>query len=57
MDKNYANQFLNPQNTRRNKGGFSGLALTATLNGSIDIAIDCRCMDFIIPDKSKFEPL
>ena len=53
-DRWYAKQHVIKQNLSNRQGGFSGFALTATSNESMDIVIDCRCTNHIIPDKSTF---
>ena len=56
-DRCYAKQHVSKQNSSNRQGGFSGFALTATSNGSMDIEIDCGCTNHIIPDKSMFKTL
>ena len=50
-------QHVNKQNSSNRQGGFSGFALTATSNGSMNIVMDCECTNHIIPDKSMFMTL
>ena len=47
-DSCYAKQHVNKQNSSNQQGGFSGFALTATSNWSMDIVIDCGCTNHII---------
>ena len=54
-DRCYAKQHVNKQSSSNCLGGFSGFALTATSNGSMDIVIDCGCTNLIISDKSMFK--
>ena len=56
-DRCYAKQHVNKQNSSNRQGGFSGFALTASLNGSMDIVIDCGCTNHILPGKSMFQTL
>ena len=46
-DRCYAKQHINKQSSSNCQGGFSGFALTATSNGSMDIVIDCGCTKLI----------
>ena len=54
-DRCYAKQHGHKQNSNKHQGGFSGFALTATSNGSMNIVIDCGCTNQYIPDKSRFK--
>ena len=56
-DSCYAKEQVNKQNASNRQGGFSGFALTATSNGSLNSVIDCRCTNHIIADKSRFKTL
>ena len=56
-DRCYAKQHVNKQKSSNHQGGFSGFALTATSNGSMDIVIECGCTNHIIPDKAMFNTL
>ena len=56
-DKCYAKQHVNKQNSSNRQGSFSGFALAATSNDSMDIVIACGCTNHIIPDKSMFKTL